>query len=52
MAIKTVKWIRKIRDENYEKTKDMSFEQRKAYIETKAGAVRERILRTRKDKGQ
>lgn len=42
MAIKTVEWIRKIRDENYEKTKDMSFEQRKAYIESKAGAGKTR----------
>lgn len=52
MAIKTVEWIRRVRDENHEKTKDMSFEQRKAYIETKADAVRERVRRTREDKGQ
>jgi len=50
MAFKTMEWIRAVRDAGYEATKNMTPEQRIAYIRKKAAAFR-RALKRRAAKG-
>lgn len=48
MTIKAVEWVRKVRDANHEKTKNMSFEERKAYIQAQAAAAKKQAESFRK----
>ena len=53
MEIKTVEMVRRIRDENYEQTKNLSFEERKAFYRKKSEEVMRKskiLLRSKKEK--
>lgn len=43
MKIDTVKMVRQIRDNQYERTKDMSIEEKKAYYQRRAKALIARL---------
>ena len=48
----TIEDIHKIREYNYEMTKDMNFEERKAYYEEGASRAREIMEKLKKEKSQ
>ena len=43
MAIKAVEWVRRVRDAQHEKTRNMSFEERLAFYRAKSAALRRKI---------
>lgn len=49
MAIKTVETVRKIRDENYQTTKDLSVEEQIKLINQKAKKLRARFQQDKKE---
>lgn len=48
MAFKTVEWVRRVRDAQYEQTRDMSFDERLAFYQSKSQALHRRIARMRR----
>lgn len=50
MEDKNLKWIRDIRDNNYELTKEMTEEDRKAYYNEKYRRSREMFVKSMKEK--
>ena len=48
MTFKTVEWVRRVRDERYKRTKDMSFEDRVRLYHEKAAALRRKTEQVRK----
>lgn len=50
MTFKTMKWIRSVRDKNWEETKDVSPEERQRYFEAKRKETEDRISQIQKEK--
>jgi hypothetical protein len=48
MAFRAVEWVRRVRDAQYEQTRDMSFDQRLAFYRSKSQALRRSIARMRR----
>ena len=48
MAVKTVEMVRKIRDKNYEQTKNLSAEEQIKTIKKKSGELQKRLKRVRR----
>lgn len=45
MEFKAVKWVRSVRDANYEQTKNMSVQDRKEFYKNKADSLQSRLKR-------
>ena len=43
MAIKAVEWVRRVRDAQHQETKNMTFEDRRAFYRAKSAALRRKI---------